>query len=1305
MKKVFILFSVIIFYTSLFSVIEESDSFKGFMFGHAPNCEYDNWLSHVAEGIASEGYNIYAPFDRQTNGFGDFKIMNSADSLNWAGVIELFLAGQLDAAQDLINSSGFPYETVIFHDTDYNRTYYMLREIPDSSYVDDNGTPDDTSDDEVGAFTYGWGLYVYYPDGPYPHITTAPHPNDDFPSVPMAYEVFTIQQSKFLLISGTGREVKWTHIGYYNNSKSLCDPSRVSDHPFNIAYRKFCDAIRDEFGKREFSIQVHSYDWGVHHAGRTNVQISGGNQVSNPDLPIRDNSSLKLDLINATPLVVHPANDLGIHPPVYINDFYGVHCTEFPFTYSNGDTTFAVNTDIDLPGYSANRQMQYTQSGFNQYDNFEPFFHIEMDEFPNCYPQTTENYQWFYSWNPATGKYDYDHLFDRFIDYYIPWVNALASVLPYVYQMNDNLIPVAPSDLSVKGECAQNVTISWTPGDSYDIYSYEILYSTEPIENGNYQIIDRSNDIHLASLATTSRTFYGLTPNTDYYFKIRIKDKNDNYSDLSNEITAHTGSADITFFKAVGDSTFIKLNWHASVQDNCYGFNVFRKAPNSPQFEQIASWQTDSELICNPETTEYAFNDSTCVQNTLYTYKISYSDDTNLEYFYQNEKQAVARYIGKLVFAQDTAFALKDTCFFGYNEMASDSYDADYDEYKNYTQTGDYFFCQFYEEHWNSNKTMKKETKGYYDSYEKYKTWVIRFKTSQINVPVKVHLANFAQRNTQRIYLNRNNQWINIGDGEEYTFTPTTNGYYTFTLYYGNYTPAITFIPQNYYLYYPNDTINFQWIIDNIIPVNHINVYASTPNFDIPIAHNLPADTQEISWNVPPVIADNIALRIDLVLAQNDTVKYYSPYKFGIIYPQVAVSVHTGWNTITKNFDTENETTQDIYGETAEFYQLNQNDEFEQIEEPQFTKPYWIYSSEDYYHNVSNPELLRIAYQYPVSEGWNLVPNPYSIDFLPSQLVFEYNNQYYKYYQAVSMNLIEASFFGYDNRFEPTDKLYAGKSYYLYSYASNLTIIFLPYLDSFSPPNEQPDWHLTITSSIENNPEESAISIVGSKNLQDSLYYPTWDFLKPTLKPFEDAPVLVLKNDFGFGENNYYQLTQNYNPETDTVEKIYNAQLLLNQPSEVNFSLQPFHFPDNYRVYLKFGDNYLLLSEDSNLSTFIDTTTCDFQILVTDFEHLASSEDIVSANGKVFNYPNPFNPSTTISFYTKENNTPTKIKIYNIKGQLVKTLLNENLKKGEHKIVWNGTNNSGKTVSTGVYFFKLMQKDQKTVIRKMMLIK
>ncbi len=85
------------------------------------------------------------------------------------------------------------------------------------------------------------------------------------------------------------------------------------------------------------------------------------------------------------------------------------------------------------------------------------------------------------------------------------------------------------------------------------------------------------------------------------------------------------------------------------------------------------------------------------------------------------------------------------------------------------------------------------------------------------------------------------------------------------------------------------------------------------------------------------------------------------------------------------------------------------------------------------------------------------------------------------------------------------------------------------------------------------------------------------------------------------------------------------------------------------------------------------------------------------------NYPNPFNPETTISFSLAQAGE-IKITIYNIKGQKVQTLVNDQLPTGKHSAIWNGTNDNGKKVTSGIYFYKL-KTDSYVETKKMMMLK
>ncbi|MDD2210777.1 MAG: T9SS type A sorting domain-containing protein [Candidatus Cloacimonetes bacterium] len=85
------------------------------------------------------------------------------------------------------------------------------------------------------------------------------------------------------------------------------------------------------------------------------------------------------------------------------------------------------------------------------------------------------------------------------------------------------------------------------------------------------------------------------------------------------------------------------------------------------------------------------------------------------------------------------------------------------------------------------------------------------------------------------------------------------------------------------------------------------------------------------------------------------------------------------------------------------------------------------------------------------------------------------------------------------------------------------------------------------------------------------------------------------------------------------------------------------------------------------------------------------------------NYPNPFNPETTISFDMPVSGKA-KVDIFNVKGQLVKTLFDGTAVYGKNTQVWNGTDNNGRTVTSGIYFYRLSTENHSET-RKMMLMK
>ncbi len=151
------------------------------------------------------------------------------------------------------------------------------------------------------------------------------------------------------------------------------------------------------------------------------------------------------------------------------------------------------------------------------------------------------------------------------------------------------------------------------------------------------------------------------------------------------------------------------------------------------------------------------------------------------------------------------------------------------------------------------------------------------------------------------------------------------------------------------------------------------------------------------------------------------------------------------------------------------------------------------------------------------------------------------------------------------------------------------------------------------------------------------------------------------------------------------------------------------------------GQFYLAILETTNASAIgLDTASNGYSYQrITSWEPVTTGEIMLRAiveHGTpnddnvtpVFtldanNFPNPFNPETTIAFSVPAAGATT-LKIYNLKGQVVRTLVNDVREAGNHSVVWNGMDDNGNSVASGMYLYRVNHND-KSITRKMLLAK
>ncbi|MCK9583491.1 MAG: fibronectin type III domain-containing protein [Candidatus Cloacimonetes bacterium] len=1298
MKKAILMIGILAILVALPAYISETASLENFLIGSEDNCDYDNWISHIAEGIASQNYNLYAPFDRQTNGFGSFEPPTTSDLNLWGNIVDLFLAGMLDEAQTAVNQAGFPYQVVEFNDTDTDRIFYMLREIPNWDYNDDNGT-DDPYDDEHGAFDYAWGLYIYSPDSSRPIIVSAPHPTDDFPTTIMSYDAFTLWDASFLMISGTGREVKWTNIGSYTNTKSLSDPTRAPNHPFNVAYKRFADKIRLDFGKREFSAQIHSYDWN-RHVGYTDTQLSAGNPGHCPNLPIRDLSSMKHDLINKGDHLMIPANTIGTHEDVFLNQYYAVNYSIHDFTFSDGEVEYPVNGDIDLPGYAQSQQSIYTLTNWNDYDVFDPWFHIEMDELPNAYDETENNYKWFYGWDEDEGRWDFDNLYTNFRQYYGRWVIDLESLLDDMFAMDDALVPPTPGNLHVINSSMYYVTLGWDKSDAYDFDSYEVLYGTESITEDNYQIFDRGNDTKLASQAFESINVTGLNSNFDYYFKVRARDKNGNYSFLSNEVTTSPAPANVNNFLAHGMSSSVRLYWTISSQSGLQGFKIYRKTESS-EWEMIDNY-LDNPLLAGGSSS-YEYWDFDRPNGTHYSYRLSMINASDYEFIHNVPRAACAELVHDLQISNASG-SLTDIISFGQNPYATDDNDTYWDTSKG-NPSGSYAWLAFWQPYWGQNGThLGREIKAGYDVANELKTWNLRVRSNQYNVPLYLSVPTAGDR-AEKIYVydSGNGAWHDL-QSSPYEFTVSNSNNRTMTLYWGNLQPSANYGFMDNQIYQGGNTFNISWSNVNPFLIDHVNLYFKNASDSLAIYMDVPSDVSIYSYIIPQGTEMHEAKAYLEVVASDGLHKVYaSPYTFSIIPRMNLLYNEPGWYTRSNPFPQSSFGIEDIFGDGALGYIYG--DDWTALDEYAYGPAYFVHAT-DYMFQSTTSDLTATATEVEIEPGWNFVANPHMCYYDISSLHFLVNNNLFQFSELINQKMISSAIYVYrDGAYQLVNRIEPYESFFIKSYASPGNIISMRLYPFYSAPQIQPPAPLwTITLKAQDTLTNADIITIGSSPIASNGYDFRVDLPAPPSKPISPATTLsLLSRDTGVSLDQY--LRQDYRKDFAELQtsKEFNFTLNTEGSGTVEFESLFSTVPDDWtvRFYLE-GFAHTLVNGGEFTVDLPEAGEYPGSIII--HNHSVSNSDlVVSPLSKIKAYPNPFNPTVTIAFDTPVA-MDCSVDIYNIRGQKVNTIHKGSLDSGNHKLLWHGTDLHGRSVASGIYFARIKTPNSTKSI-KMLLMK
>lgn len=333
--------------------------------------------------------------------------------------------------------------------------------------------------------------------------------------------------------------------------------------------------------------------------------------------------------------------------------------------------------------------------------------------------------------------------------------------------------------------------------------------------------------------------------------------------------------------------------------------------------------------------------------------------------------------------------------------------------------------------------------------------------------------------------------------------------------------------------------------------------------------------------------------------------------------------------------------------------------------------------------------LSTNPYDIIIDEDWAIVSGGlsnklYKIDLLTDEIVAEVN---------VGNNPAGMAIYG--------EKLYVGNTDYANFYA-NCSVSVID-LQTFTVTNTLPtEVNPQFLAVINNQIHISCGGDWGSVGGKICILNPTIDEIIATIElggvtsNFAETPAGVIYVGDGFGYNLYaYESTNfsviydNSNPFTPggtMVATDDNNLFVLGGEWGQNFTVKKFDFAENLI------DEYTVALYATDLKLMPEQTEISNQQIANTKYHLS-------------NYPNPFNPVTTISF-TTEQNKQFELSIYNLKGQKIRTFIKSPAtNSSQHQILWDGTDIDGQHVSSGVYLYQLKIGNKTIIKNKMTLIK
>ncbi|MCD4664186.1 MAG: T9SS type A sorting domain-containing protein, partial [Bacteroidales bacterium] len=542
-----------------------------------------------------------------------------------------------------------------------------------------------------------------------------------------------------------------------------------------------------------------------------------------------------------------------------------------------------------------------------------------------------------------------------------------------------------------------------------------------------------------------------------------------------------------------------------------------------------------------------------------------------------------------------------------------------------------------------------------------------------------------------------------INHGDTYTFeSSSSRSINHFNIAIGDITPptAEWTYPNGLDIFQSDSLITLTWNAADNYQLDSVYVAYSndggTVYNDIITLNN----EQEYEWTFPGwYYEDDVYFRIISEDHAGNTAEDVSDYATIVSGDSLEISVDAGWTLWGAPFDPYDsdmvDNLSDDLTDWVTYDYVNGGYTFDGV--LILGEGYWLGSA--YAGNVDIlGEIATNPQEVDMATGWNIVSNPLVVDVPKTNLNFNEGTETKTWAEAVTAGWIIDQLYGWDGSAYTDETTFE----YWKAYWIGATIDLTMYVENLAPTDNSEDsreiFMVDLTAETPNGEIDRTIGL-GHYETATANYDIGLDIPKAPNSPNSTLSLAIPHPEWNHILGDDFAV--DIRPEV-TGNEINTWWLEGITGEEVTLSWDFESLPDELNVDLYIGEQIIDMTSVLSILVSVDDFS-SFEIRAS-FANTETGDIIKPILTKLHgNYPNPFNPTTNIKFDLNET-LKVQIDIFNIKGQKVNTLINSELDSGNHSIVWNGNDSSGKKVSSGIYFYKMKAgKYQET--KKMILLK